>query len=99
MTGKELLEGIADVFEFNPDAWTRHSSAKDDFGDATPSDSESASRWCIVGALWTNKASRKVEKLVDKTAYSLYGKDILTVNDVYGREAVVRVLRRAVTKL
>lgn len=100
LTTVEVLERSLALIE-NPKHHTTGASAKNFINWKVSVDSPFAVKWCAIGALtkisWsTGNASYYARDYLDSTAYGIYKKSIIRVNDDLGHGAVLTVYARAI---
>ena len=102
---KQTLEAVAQVFTDHPNIYTRRTFARDKAGRETDLTGNKACKFCVSGLL----RRMVVENLitVETRCAAVYAmeraliedsqiiKSIVTLNDVHGRAAVVKIARRA----
>ena len=102
MTAAEILRAAADLVE-RPGAWTQGASALDASGRLVDFNSDAATCFCALGALW-HAAGSAVSLPVDSAETALrgiIGRNVGDWNDASDRTAteVAQVMRRAAATL
>jgi hypothetical protein len=104
---KSAIEILTEVRELlsEPGRWTQYASARNVSGDPVPPHSDEAVCFCAVGAFYKvgypDSADPKkgngywaARQLVDDSRSD--NRSLITLNDSYGRDAVLEVLDRAI---
>jgi hypothetical protein len=100
MTTLDALKAVRSLLS-DPHHWTTHTVARDADGRATSSTSETACRWCLMGAVG-KVVGKKYGELFGPVMNELdrhSGRTAIFVNDIEGHEAVLRLLDRAIRGL
>lgn len=92
LTLQEAYIAVADLFEANPEAWTRNTYARMDTGTAVYVSDPKASKFCAVGAL---RAIGFYDARIHVVACALGYSGAGDANDRGGRLVVIRILRMA----
>jgi hypothetical protein len=99
----DVIKGALGLIE-NPKTWTHHALARDRHGHATYAVNRCAMRWCARGALvktafdLTNRnedAASNLASTAIQELETLCGNHLADVNDHEGREAVVKLFKKA----
>src|SRR5262245_6684452 len=91
---QEKCMSIADVFEFGPGTWTQIAEGRNSNGKAVSPWSDSASKWCLSGAVSQVMTKTEQDKLV-QIGWSTAKMPLPSINDSLGKRAVLRLLRVA----
>ena len=91
---KAARERIAD-----PERWCQKAYARGKSGRVDIEEGRAAQQWCAIGAVGSIAFSRQAYEAKDHlqvAADRLFSTSIITVNDVHGHEAVLRVYDAAI---
>ena len=96
LNAKQALLAAAQIFEDYPERWTSGHMARDKYGEGVFSASPDAYCFCAIGILH-RMYLEKIISLETKDEILKYKKihNIFDFNDNKGREAVIKLLRRA----
>lgn len=96
MDEKERLIAARELIS-DPAKWTTGYYARTANGQCTNSENPDAVCWCAFGALWKVSNSRSNSaNLLETAANHLFHEDVVTVNDVMGHEAILKVYDLAI---
>lgn len=95
---KEACAAVADVFEGNPDAWTREFFARDECGIPAACGDHRAVQWCVIGAVMAameTGISSPIRSALDPIANQLGYPNAADANNIGGRLVAIKMLRMA----
>ncbi len=98
LTLPEACEAFADLIEAVPALWTHDAYARTSSDLETEPGDPKAVCWCAVGGVMAatrRKYAKDVHKYLTTFGVKLFGEPALTVNDVLGRKAAIKMLRAA----